>query len=404
MRRAAIWIAKGLAVIVVGGIAAVASALLYMSWEHRRPVELPGLTGPFAVGRTTFAWIDYSTVDELSASGEKRQVRVWMWYPAGGRGAVPADYLPPAWRTGVASQQGRLMSGFFKHDPAAVRVHSTTDPPVAPDSRTYPIVLLRPGGSALTIDFTALAEDLASRGYFVIGFDSPYRSFLTVLADGRVVWRLPAYNVENANGNLDDPLIARLLAMWISDTRFVVDRLEQLNRDPSSRFSGRLDLTRLGMVGHSFGGATALQFCHEDRRCRAAVDMDGIPFGSVVRDGLAKPAMFVLSDHSREMADASSARVLAEIRAIYEQLPPGRAYAVIRAANHFTFSDQMLLNSQLAIGGLRLLGFPALDARRGLAISSDLVETFFDVQLNGVPAGRLTRVAQKYSEVQLQGK
>jgi pimeloyl-ACP methyl ester carboxylesterase len=48
----------------------------------------------------------------------------------------------------------------------------------------------------------------------------------------------------------------------------------------------------LGTVGHSFGGATALQFCHEDARCRAAIDLDGIPFGSVVTDGLAKPAMF----------------------------------------------------------------------------------------------------------------
>src|SRR5438445_2367707 len=86
-------------------------------------------------------------------------------------------------------------------------------------------------------------------------------------------------------------------------------------------FAGRFDLARLGAVGHSFGGARALHFCHDDTRCRAAIDLDGIPFGSVVADGLSKPAMFLLSDHSREMSDPESHKVLAMIQAIYDRLP-----------------------------------------------------------------------------------
>jgi pimeloyl-ACP methyl ester carboxylesterase len=159
-----------------------------------------------------------------------------------------------------------------------------------------------------------LAEDLASHGYFVVGFDAPYRSFVVVLPEGRIVPRLPQYNVENANGNLADPVIGKLLGMWTSDTKFVVDRLQKLNEDKASEFRGRMDLNRLGMFGHSFGGATALQFCHDDSRCRATVDLDGIPFGSVVREGLTKPCMFVLSDHTREMSDPSSHQVISEIQ------------------------------------------------------------------------------------------
>ena len=71
---------------------------------------------------------------------------------------------------------------------------------------------------------------------------------------------------------------------------------------------------RLGAVGHSFGGAQALQFCHDDARCRAAIDLDGIPFGSVVADGLFKPAMFLLSDHDREMSNPDSHKVVAMIQ------------------------------------------------------------------------------------------
>jgi len=49
-----------------------------------------------------------------------------------------------------------------------------------------------------------------------------------------------------------------------------VNQLENLNAaEPSGKFTGRLDLQRLGMFGHSFGGAQALQFCHDDARCKA---------------------------------------------------------------------------------------------------------------------------------------
>jgi len=261
-------------------------------------------------------------------------------------------------------------------------------------------VLLRAGGSGLATDMTALAEDLASHGYFVVGFDAPQRSFVVVLPGGRVVSRAPEQNIENAAGGLDDPLYARVLAGWTSDAAFVADWLRLLNADPSRQFAGRLDLRRLGMVGHSFGGATALQFCHDDARCRAAIDLDGIPFGSVVRDGLAEPAMFLLSDHTRDLPDPSSREVLARIDSIYRRLPPGSFYAVIRGANHFSFSDQILLNSQVALHLLRLAGFGALDSRRGLAVTADSVRTFFDAQLNGSPPAAFAELAANYPELQ----
>src|SRR5690348_2355935 len=133
--------------------------------------------------------------------------------------------------------------------------------------------------------------------------------------------------------------------MWVSDARAVIDNLQRVNAASTGVLAGRLDFARVGAVGHSFGGATALQFCHEDARCRAAIDLDGIPFGSVVTDGLTKPAMFLLSDHTREMSDPESHRVLAMIQSIYDRLSKPRVYATIRSASHFTFSDQMLLNS-----------------------------------------------------------
>jgi predicted dienelactone hydrolase len=401
-----VWLAKAVAAVPAVLIALAAILILVMWWEHQTGITLPTPTGPFAVGRATYAWTNEAETDDLAPSrGEKRQVLAWIWYPATRSHAdAPAEYLPVQWRAALAGHLGLFMRWLFKKDPALVHAHSFSNAMVSPAQGAYPVVLLRPGGSALTADFTTLAEDLASHGFFVAGFDAPYRSFVFVLPDGRVVARSPGYNVENANGNLADPVIGKLLAMWVADATFVVNQLQRLNDDSSEKFAGRMDLQRLGMFGHSFGGATALQFCHQDSRCRAAIDMDGIPFGRVVPEGLGKPGMFLLSDHSGEDADPESRQILAEIQSIYGRLPDGRLYVVIRRANHFSFSDQILLNSQAAIRLLSLVRFGGLDGRRGLAISADYVHTFFDVYLNGAPAAALTSLSGKYPEVHIEGR
>jgi hypothetical protein len=75
---------------------------------------------------------------------------------------------------------------------------------------------------------------------------------------------------------------------------------------------------------------------------------------------------------------------------------------VIHDANHFTFSDQILLNSQVLIHLLqRTKRFGSLDGRRGLTISAEYVHTFFDVSLKGAPAASLTSLVMKYPEVQV---
>jgi dienelactone hydrolase len=392
MRRVVLRVARLAAVLIVLAVGAVGTLAAMMWHEHTSPVVLPSPTGSFALGRAQYAWINPKTSEELA---------VWIWYPARPSStARPAEYLPAPWRRALRERQGTFLRSFFKRDPLTVGTHTKSNAAVAPDRRAYPVVVLRQGGSALTIDFTSIAEDLASHGYIVAGFDAPARSFVVVTSDGRTIARAPENNVENANGDLSDPVVGRLLAMWTSDTRFVVDQLERVNNGSvSTPFAGRMDVARLAMVGHSFGGATALQFCHEDIRCRAAIDMDGIPFGTVVSEGLHKPAMFLLSDHSREVADPASQKVVQEIQSIYDRLPLPRLHATIRTANHFTFSDQSLLNSQAALALLRLTGFGGLDARRGLAMSADFVRTFFDAAVNGASPAALAQVSERYPEV-----
>jgi pimeloyl-ACP methyl ester carboxylesterase len=256
----------------------------------------------------------------------------------------------------------------------------------------------------LTTDFTTLAEDLASHGYVVVGFDAPYRTFVVVLPDNRVAVRPPTNDPEDMPADQAHRLIDKLLPMWTSDTKFVVSQLEQLNAaDPSRKFTGRLDLQRLGMFGHSFGGATALQFCHDDLRCKAGIDIDGAPFGSVVQEGLHQPFMFIFSDHSRELSDPATKQILADFQSLYSRLPNSRFRITIRGAHHFSFSDEALLKSHYLMRALSsVAGFGKLDGRRGLTITSAYVHTFFDVYLNDAPSTQLTSISTQYPEVQFE--
>ena len=117
------------------------------------------------------------------------------------------------------------------------------------------------------------------------------------------------------------------MTAWTGDIAFVLDRLARLNAsDSSGKFTGRLDMTRVGVFGHSLGGAVAAQFCHEDSRCKAGIDIDGAPHGSVIRDGLAQPFMFLLSDHGDE-SDSASVQIERDIQSIYDRIPPDRQAA-----------------------------------------------------------------------------
>ena len=393
---------KALAALVLCVVVGLAVLLVLLSHERKTEITLPEPTGHFPTGRTTYAWVNNVQTDELAPPpGAKREVMVWMWYPsATSTSAAPVEYVPAAWRLADAQHFGGPMQ-LVTRDLSLVHAHSTSDPDVSPEQRSYPVVILRAGGGAPTTDFTTLAEDLASHGYFVVGFDAPYRSYLVVLPDGRVITRPPEYDPENLPADQQDRLINQLLPMWVSDTKFVVDQLERLNAaDPSGKVTGRLDMQRLGMFGHSFGGAQALQFCHDDPRCKAGIDIDGASYGSVVQDGLKQPFLFILSDHTREASDPASGQILGNFRSIYGRLPNGRLFITIRGANHFSFSDQILLKSQYVIGLLRGLGFGNLAPRRGLAITTEYVHTFFDVYLKDAPASLLNKPSQRYPEAQ----
>jgi predicted dienelactone hydrolase len=404
VRRLLKWLA-GLALLGIIGIFVLLAALRI---DHETAVTLPTPTGPLPVGRAIYDWTDDQTFDALAPlPGTKREVSVWIWYPAEtGKAALVDDYMPVALRTAIERWTGPLMTKFLTRDLSKVRPHALHNAEVSPELRSYPVVIMRAGASLEVVNYTSLAEDLASHGYIVVGIDAPYRTGVVAFPDGRVLERRPENNPElclEKTGREQTACTNKILTAWTADIGFVIDRLTVLNASgESGKFVGRLDMTRVGIFGHSFGGAQAAQFCSEDSRCKAGIDIDGAPVGSVIQSGIHQPFMFLLSAQV-ESSDAESMQVKADIGAIYDRLPPdGRLLVEIAGANHFTFNDDgALLKSGIVLRALRLLGVLGIKGDRQLAVTSFCLHSFFDVYLKGEGIRPLKITSPQYPEIKI---
>lgn len=397
---------NGCAVLALLGVLGLGALVAFLWLEGRSHVSLPRPSGPFAVGREIEDWVDSASVDALSPTpGTKRELLIWIWYPAmPGQSPAVDDYLPVRLRPKAEPADRGNIWTWLTRDVTRVRGHGLRDAEVAPQARAYPVVVLRAGASSEVVNYSSLAEDLASHGYVVVGFDAPYRTRRVVFPDGRVIYRDQKNNPERCvlpDRVQTEQCVDRVMESWSGDIGFVLDRLARLGDSrASSAFAGRLDMTRVGLLGHSLGGAVSAQFCHDDVRCKAVIDIDGAPHGSVVQEGLQRPVMFLLSDHSKE-PESATAPVMADIASVYDRVPPDRRLrVVIRGAFHYMFSDDgALLKSSVVRGLLRVSGRLRMSGRRQLAVTSYCVRTFFDHYLKNPTDSPVTLVSPLYPEI-----
>jgi predicted dienelactone hydrolase len=267
---------------------------------------------------------------------------VWLWYPAAGPGPAPAPYAPGAWNgLHLPAPVGWAETRFD-----AVRTHATEHAPAAPGR--FPVLVLEPGLGLAAPQYAALAENLASQGFLVAGVTPTYSANLTVLG-GRAVRSTDAGNPRAFDAtDLHAPAVARtadaLLAVWAADARFAARSLATPDRTP---LAAHADTGQVSYVGHSFGGAAALEACRTDPDCTAAVDLDGTQFGPVARLGLNRPFLLVATADSCVAATCTGATAAAAANASDQRVAArllaasgGRGRTqVLAGAAHFDLTD-----------------------------------------------------------------
>ena len=347
--------------------------------------ELPVPTGEFQVGSQVFHWSDPSRAETLTAdSSDKREVVAQVWYPSDDDEGSPTRYIGTS--TAASLMDGVPKAVFEGYD--EVETHSTNRSAVSGARSKWPVLLFSPGLSVARQSYTALSEELASRGYVVVAMSHPYDSPASELLNGDVVSMTDA----SGAGAKEDQIDLRAV-----DSSFVLDQLHELAKaEPDSPLIGHLDLEHVGIFGHSFGGATAVQGVASDERFLAGLNIDGSLFREDIPE-LIRPFLWLESDGQGGSASDRDA-LLGGLRA-------GGELVKIEGTVHQSFSDYAAYFTPLGrqiVGRLPMIGFGSLSTDAMAPMTADVIAAFFGPIVNGPTNGDLAEVSERYPSVQLE--
>ncbi|WP_110933441.1 alpha/beta hydrolase family protein [Paenibacillus bouchesdurhonensis] len=371
--RSKLW--KRLAVLSLGTL--TLAAALVIPLYVLPPIVLPNPTGSHDIGTINYHWIDDSRSEPWTAEeDDKREIVVRVWYPAKSIDPMkPAPYAHSVEEMKSLSDGQPLYVKAIVDSMINITTHSYLQVPISSDKAGYPVLLLSPGFGASNFMYTSMTENLASHGYIVVAIEHPYYTEIpTLFPDGRITKEKAV--IADDSSVWDS--MEEHMQLWVDDVKFVLDRLYDLNeKDSQHILTGKMDLQRLGMLGHSFGGAAAAQVMHQDSRLSSGVNMDGFPYGAVIEDGLPNPFLYIQTTYSDEFANlelleeewsdpdkypglAVKEEYVKEAAELVQRkegiLKNGGIEWVVPGADHMSFSDITLYSPLFGSRDVSLLG------------------------------------------------
>jgi predicted dienelactone hydrolase len=378
-------IASGLFLFIMVGIGFALSYIL--------PVfDLPTPTGSYQVGAQSIHFssdIDETITDEI---GDKRELMIKIWYPATIKNEAQEAYFDKGERAGFASKYGLPESTFNYLD--QVKTNTFVSPAIS-DGK-FPILIFSHGYYSNATGYAALIEEVVSQGYIVLNINHTYESMGSLFPSGQIklydseydkqknnqemaemIWNTmenfkKAANIEEKTKAVEDALkdyfAAEITHRWANDISLVVNQIPQWNA--STFLSNHIDTTKIGVFGHSQGGAAAGQALLENPKISAGMNIDGTQWGEMVDTFFTKPFLLLSSDFPESHPD------LNEI-AFQNQSTSDFYLGKIKETGHASFMDiPFMINLSL----INEAG--NIDPKETIHITSKVVTSFFDKYLN----------------------
>ncbi len=339
---------------------------------------LPAPTGHQPVGVTSLYMKDTSRPDPWVPTVPYRELMVSVFYPATSAHGPTKQYM-----TAQESELNLARLGIpdLPLDTfSKVRTNAVVDAKPAGRPHSLPLVVLSPGWTQPRATVTTLAEDLASHGYVVATIDHTYENRAQTFPDGHVT--------ECAACAFDDDEATfwpKYYEVHTADTSFVLDSLLR------SRWGRLVDARRIGVTGHSAGGAAATHEMLADPRIRAGANIDGSQHVTMPESGLSRPFLFMGSMDEYVPGEQGP---YDDWETDWQHLYGWKRWIMVSGTAHQSFTDLGVLASELGVD----LG-NTIDAFRAIDITRAYLRAFFDQSLRGKPQPLLAHPSPAYPEV-----
>jgi predicted dienelactone hydrolase len=329
---------------------------------------MPTPTGDQPVGSTSLYLKDTSRRDPWVPSVGYRELMVSVFYPTASTRGARAQYMTAAESVALLEDSGLDVAPDVL---SRTRTNSVVD--ARPAGRGLPLVVLSPGYTKPRATLTALAEDLASHGYVVAVVGHTYENAGTSFPDGRFVGCASCEVPHNP------AFWEKLVLGRAADVSFVLDQLTR------GRWAGVVDPARIGMAGHSVGGASTIPTMVGDDRVLAGMNIDGTTMYDIPDPGLDRPFMFM----SHQLAPTACTADNPSWERDWARMTGWKRWAEVAGTQHASFTDVGLFAEQIGVD----IG-ATTTATRTQAITRAYVNAFFDQHLRGT-----TEPALDYPEV-----
>ena len=199
-------------------IGLVAAAVMVLAPASLRDDILPAPTGPYAVGRRAYHLVDSTRRDPLApgGAGAKREIALFVWYPAAASAGPPAPYLPDfdllEQAVGTKNMKDALGAAYETAKSGRLMSHSLANVKPKASRVPYPTLIFSHGFGETGLTYAAMLEDLASHGYVGFGIEHPHDAFAVELTGKRVaVFPQTAWDSALAAGGAATFQLAQIL-------------------------------------------------------------------------------------------------------------------------------------------------------------------------------------------------
>ncbi len=299
-------------------------------------------TGHYTINTTSVTFVDTSRIDPFSKTGENRKLTVQFWYPT-----------------------------------------------VKEGSNTFPLTIFSHGAFGYRGSNRSTFENLASNGYVVCSIDHSYHSFFAKHTDGSTTLVNTEFlndAVNITNGKYDEKTSYDKSHEWLNlrtgDINFVLNKiLDNKNVEIPESVYTIINQDKIGLFGHSLGGAAAAQLGRDRSDVDAVAVIDGTMIGEEVAfkngheilntEAYPIPLLDLYNDsHYKDAKQMGT-----EYNNLSASANAKEAYdIVIRDSGHLNFTDLPLFSPTLA----HMLGTGTVDSRYCIETMNKIVLDFFD--------------------------